>query len=141
MAFEGQMFIGTADGSTEASTQLPNITEASYSWDPKKAPTTIRGLGTNVPLTTERVTEIAISIEWTMLNKTTDSELETLRVAAAAGSPVALRLKDFAAGKGFNGDVTLAVAVGEPNAGEQTLKFTATPTNETDGAREPVLYE
>lgn len=140
MAFEGRLYIGTADGTTTASTLLPNITEASYSFDPKKAPTTIRGDGTAVPLTTERVVELAISIEWTMLNKTTDTELETLRVAAAAGSAVALRLEDFSGNKGFDGDVTLAMAAGEPQAGEQTLKFTATPTNETAGGRQPVLY-
>lgn len=139
MAFEGNMFYGVADGATEASTLLTNITEASYSFDPTKAPTTVRGAGVNVPLKTERVTELAISIEWTMLNKTTDASLEALRVAAAAGNTVALRLKDFTGGKGFNGDVSLQMSAGEPAAGEQTLKFTATPSNE-DG-REPVLYE
>lgn len=133
------MFYGVADGATEASTLLENITEASYSFDPKKAPTTVRGDGTAVPITTERTTEIAISIEWTMLNKDDDASLEALKVAAAAGGAVALRLKDYSAGKGFNGDVSLAMAAGEPNAGEQTMKFTATPDREP--GRAPVLYE
>jgi hypothetical protein len=47
-------------------------------------------------------------------------------------------LKDKAAGKGFNGDVTLECKEGLPLGGEQTYQFTATPTNEK--GREPQAY-
>src|SRR3546814_21175475 len=40
------------------------------------------------------------SIEIVMLNDNADTSLETMRQAAAAGTAVAIRLKDYAAGKG-----------------------------------------
>ena len=135
MGFEGHTYYGVA-GST-ASTEITNIRDVTFTFDPERAETTVKGDG--VPaLKTEEVVAVAVSMEWTMLNKTTDASLEALRVAAAAGNPVAIRMIDKAAGKGFDGDVSLAVEVGTPYKGEQTLKFTATPTEQSD--RAPQLY-
>lgn len=136
MAFEGELYYGVT-GST-AATRITNRRDITHNIDPKKAPTTVTGDGTAPPVTTERVVEIAIKIDWTMLNKTDDATLTALRVAAAAGTPVALRMKDATAGKGFDGDVTLTQDEGAPWGGEQTFKFTATPTDES--SRAPSLY-
>ncbi len=73
-----------------------------------------------------------------MINDSTDTVLEAFRVAAFAGSALALRLKDYSAGKGFDGDVTIKMDHGEPLNGEQTYKFTATPTR--SAGRSPSLY-
>jgi hypothetical protein len=62
--------------------------------------------------------------------------LEALRVAAAAGTPVALRGLDYTAGKGPDFDYNLEVSNGQPVNGEQTLQFTAEPTEE--GGRIPI---
>jgi hypothetical protein len=136
MGFEGRIYRGTAG--TTASTEMLSATDVSTSITPKKATTMTRGAGTAPPMETERVVSIGLSIEWTLLNKSGETHLDTLRAAAAAGTPVALRLKDYANGKGFDGDVTLEVKEGMPLGGEASYQFTATPTNEK--GREPQAY-
>lgn len=136
MGFEGQIFYGAA-GST-AGTLLENTTDINYNLEPERGNTTVRGDGSAPPITTEQVTIRGITIEWTMINDTTDASFEAMRVAAFSGSPIALRTKDYAAGKGFDGDVTLAATNGMPLNGEQTTQFTATPTR-SEG-RDPQLY-
>lgn len=135
MGFEGTILYGTA-GST-AATAITNSRDINYNIDPEKGDTTVRGDGVLVPIGTERVVKLGITIDWTMLHKNDDATLEALRVAAATGAAVAVRTLDEAAGKGFDGDVTLAVRHGKPIGGEQTLVFTASPEGET---RTPVLY-
>jgi len=134
MGFEGKIYYGVA-GST-ASTEITNSRDITYTISSSKAPTTVRG-SSGVPLKTERVVELAVSIEWQMTNDTTDTTLAALRTAAAAGSEVALRTKDYSSGKGFDGDVTLDVKNGKPIGGEQTFDFTATPSKES---RTPQAY-
>jgi len=136
MGFEGRIYRGTA-GST-AATEMRSATDVSSTITPKKASTTTRGAGTAPPMETERVVSIGESIEFTLLNKSGETHVDALRGAAAAATPVSLRLKDYAAGKGFDGDVTLECKEGMPLGGEQTFVFTATPTNEK--GREPQPY-
>jgi hypothetical protein len=136
MGFEGEIYYGAA-GST-AATKITNSQDISVSIDPEKAGTTVRGDGSSPPINTERVVALGSQYEWTMLNKTTDAVLAALRAAVATGAAVALRSKDYSAGKGFDGDVTLAMKNGQPIKGEQTFVFTATPTDE--GGRAPSLY-
>lgn len=136
MGFEGLAYYG-APGST-ASTAITDSADLSYNLDVEKGNTTIRGDSTVPPIETEDVTIRKAQIEINMLNRTTDAVLEALRVAAASGAAVALRMKDHAAGKGFDGDVTLSEQEGRPLRGEQTIKFTATPTR--SAGRTPSLY-
>src|SRR5690349_17093288 len=112
MGFEGKIYYGTA-GVTGA-TLLENVKDASYNFEPEKGNTTVRGDGSAPPVDTEDVTIRKFTIEWTMINDTTDTALEALRVAAYSGAGVAIRMKDNAAGKGYDGDATLAVQHGEP---------------------------
>lgn len=135
MGFEGVLYYGAA-GST-ASTQITNRRDVNINTETEKGDTTTAGAGSSVPIGTSRVSRVNISIEWTMLEDASDTTLEALKVAAAAGSPVALRTKDYAAGKGFDGDVVLDVRKGLPIAGEQTVQFTATPC---DDNRAPIVY-
>ena len=135
MGFQGLLYYGTA-GST-ASTAITNSRDISITGGNEKGPTTTRGDGSTPPIVTSQVTARTWSCDWTMLEKTDDTTLEALKVAAAAGSPVALRLKDYSGGKGFDGDVILTHKTGKPLAGEQTHDFTADPTNVT---RAPQIY-
>ncbi len=136
MGFEGEIYYGVA-GNT-AATKITNSRDVGFNLDPEKAPTTTRGDGTSPPVNTEQVVALSTSMEWNMLNKTDDTTLAALRAAAAAGTAVAFRMKDYSAGKGFNGDVTLSMKHGKPLKGEQSFDFTATPTEES--GRTPVLY-
>lgn len=136
MGFEGTLYYGVAG--TTGATQITNRRDVSYTIDTEKGDTTTAGVGTSPPVKTSRVTAIILSLEWTMLNKTTDTTLTALRTAAAAGTPVAIRLKDCSSGKGFDGDVILTQKDGVPIAGEQTFVFTAEPTDES--GRTPSAY-
>jgi hypothetical protein len=128
MGFEGQIFRGTAG--TTASTQMTSATDVSIDITRETAKTTKRGNGTSVPMTTERVVAITHQITFSLLNVHGESHLAALIAAASAGTPISLRLKDYAAGKGFDGDVTLDCKDSMNLAGEQTKEFTASPTDE-----------
>jgi len=136
MAFEGLIYYDAA-GAT-AATQITNFRDANYNFDIEKGETTVTGDGSAIPITTERVTQRTVAIDFTMLNKSTDATLAALLTAATAGTPVALRLKDHASGKGFDGDVILSWQNGRPFKGEQTYQFTAAPTEEA--GRTPQLF-
>lgn len=135
MGFEGLLYYGAA-GST-ATTQVTNCQDITISYDIEEGATTVRGSGSSVPINTSRVTALTLSMEWTMLVKSDDSTLEALRVAAAAGTPVAIRGKDYSSGKGPDLDVILTMQHGMPLKGEQTVRFTAKPN---DDSRTPNLY-
>ena len=134
MAFEGELYYGTA-GST-AAILLTNMRDVTIGLDAQRGDTTSRGSGAGPPVGSSRVTRLNQTLEFTMLLKADDTSLEALRVAAAAGTPVALRGLDYAAGKGPDFDYNMAVSNGQPVDGEQTLQFTCEPTEE--GGRIPV---
>lgn len=136
MGYEGQIFYGAA-GAT-AATLISNSGDINYELDYDEGDTTERGDGTAPPIETARVTVRKVSaLSWTMLNKEGDTTLTSLLTAAYAATPVAIRTKDKAAGKGFDGDVYLKVKHGKPLRGQQTFEFTAKPTDEL---RTPQLY-
>lgn len=135
MGFHGKIYYG-ASGST-AATEITNSQDINYNLDPEKGETTVRGDGNSVPIVTEDVTALKVQIEWTMVEDTADATLTALKTAAKAGSAVAIRTLDYAAGKGFDGDVTMSFREGKPLKGTGTWQFTATPTYIT---RAPQLY-
>lgn len=135
MGFEGLIYYG-AEGST-AATLLENCVDISYEITTETGDTTVRGDSTTPPINTSEVTARVASITFSMRNVASDASLEALRTAAAAGTRVAIRTKDHAAGKGFDGDCHLSVTNGKPLRGEQTLEFTATPSRHN---RVPSLY-
>ncbi len=136
MGFEGEIFYGTA-GST-AATRLTNVRDITYNFDTERGDTTVRGNSSSPPIGTNRVTRLNATIDFTMIVDSSDTELEALRVAAVAGNAVALRLKDYSSGKGYDGDVTLTMRHGKPIGGEQTIEFSAEPTR--GEGRDPQLY-
>lgn len=136
MGFEGLLYYGVA-GST-ASTLITNCKDITVSRDVERGNTTVRGDGSVAPIETEQVTIRKLSIEFTMLNDSTDATLESLRAAVAAGSEVALRGKDYSAGKGPDADFTLSQSDPWTLNGEQAITFTATPSR--GSGREPQIY-
>lgn len=135
MGFEGLAYYGVA-GST-AATLLTNTRDMAYNLATDKGDTTVRGDGTAPPIGTSRVTRRNFTITFNMVNKEGDTALEAMRVAAYAGTPVAIRMKDYASGKGYDGDVILECDHGKPLGGEQTYDFTAEPN---DDLRTPLPY-
>jgi hypothetical protein len=136
MGFEGKIYSGVAGA--EATTELENTRDITYTGDHERGETTVRGDGSAPPMKTERVVTRVASIEWEMTNRDGDTALADLLEAAYSGDPIALRTKDKAAGMGFDGDVTLTVTHGKPLKGEQTFRFTASPTDAA--GRDPVPY-
>lgn len=125
MGFEGLAYYGVK-GST-ANTLISNRVDFNFDVDPQMAPTTVAGAGTAPPVETEGVATIKWSATLKMKNVAGDAVLTALRTAAAAGNAVALRMKDYAAGKGFDGDVNVKESYGGTLNGEQTYDFTFTP--------------
>ena len=137
MGFEGKAYYGTA-GSTGA-TELTNSRDISFKLATEKGDTTVRG-SSGVPKKTSRVTQLsADDIEIVMLNDNSDTALEAMRVASAAGTAVAIRLKDYAAGKGFDGDCILEFSHPYPLNGEQVVTITCMPTDEAGRTWEPYV--
>lgn len=136
MGFEGLLYYGTA-GST-ASTLIENCKDITITRDVERGDTTVRGDSTVAPIETQHVSMRKLQIEFTMLNDSTDSTLEALRVAVAAGTEVALRGKDYSSGKGPDADFTLSQSDPWPLNGEQAITFTAIPTR--GAGRTPQIY-
>jgi hypothetical protein len=129
MSFEGLLYYG-AKGST-AATLLTNIAgDVTIKTTTNTAEITPRGDGSGPPVEDAGVVKITHELEFNLLNKTDDASLEAMRVAAAAAEPVALRGKDYAAGKGPDFDYYLTIEKGEPDGGRQTVKITAKATSQ-----------
>ena len=135
MGFEGLAYYGVK-GST-AATLISNRVDLTFDVEPQMAPTTVAGAGTAPPVETEGVATIKFSATLKMKNVANDAVLIALRTAAAAGNSVALRLKDYASGKGYDGDVNVKETFGGNLNGEQTWDFTFTPNGIL---RAPSLY-
>ncbi len=141
MGFEGWIGCDTAGG-TAATTQLTNTRDISITTDAEFGNTTTRGTGSAPPITYQKVTGLTWSCDFNMLEKTAagDAQLELIKAAAAAGTPMALRMKDHSSGKGFDGDVIFSHKQGKPLAGEATHDFTAVPCNDASTPRTATLY-
>lgn len=128
MGFEGKAYYGTA-GST-ASTELANTRDIKVPIKLEKGETTVRGTS-GVPKKSSRATCVDMDgIEITMVNHVGDASLEAMKQAAASGDPIALRLKDYSSGKGFDGDVIVEVDKEWPLKGEQLIRFSCAPNDD-----------
>ena len=135
MGYEGLIYYGAA-GST-AGTALTNSRDVKITLEPQYGNTTVRGDSSAPPIETVGVSSIKWSATLNMINSTSDTACIAMQTAAAAGTPIALRFKSNASGKGFNGDVNVKVEQGAPLKGEQTLDFSFEPNRD---ARAPVLF-
>lgn len=139
MGFEGLTLYGVA-GAT-ATNVVPETRDCTITYATDKGNTTVKNApgGTPViPIETERVTVRKWQYDFNILNVPGNAIVAALLAASFAGTPIALRLKDFVAGKGYDGDVILEHKHGKPLRGEQTLDFTCKPTR--SAGRDPQLY-
>jgi len=135
MGFEGKIYYGPAG--TTAPTEIGNTGDINYDFDYDAGSTLERGTDGLPPIDHESVTVRKVEIGFKMKNKDSDTTLTALLTAAYGGQPVAIRTKDKAAGKGFDGDCVLKVKHGKPINGEQMFDFTAKPN---DDQRTAQLY-
>ncbi|WP_254512855.1 hypothetical protein [Anatilimnocola floriformis] len=136
MGFEGQIFYGVA-GNT-AGSLIPETRDMSMTYSTDKGNTTARNAAGTIPIETERVTTRKWQFDFNMLSVPGNEVQAAILAASYAGSPIAFRSKDFAAGKGYDGDVIIEHKLGKPLRGEQTYDVTVKPTR--SAGREPVLY-
>ena len=135
MGFEGLAYYGVK-GST-AATLINSRVDITFDVDPQMAPTTMAGAGIVPPVETEGVATLKWSATIKMKNVANDAVLVALRTAAAVGNAVALRMKDYASGKGYDGDCNVKESFGGNLNGEQTFDFSFTPNGML---RTPQLY-
>lgn len=126
--YEGQLYYGTA-GST-ATNQLLNVEDLSYQTEPELIETTVRGLGTSVPVKVEDSVALAATITWSMLLDATDTHLTALIAASRTGAAVALRTKSYSSGLGFDGDCIVQATHEMTLKGQSKVNFTASPTDQ-----------
>lgn len=136
MGFEGLAFYGPAGA--EATSPIPETRDMSVDYGTTKGNTIVREPDGSIPNQTENVTARAWSFSLQVLNDSSDAIITAMLAASYVGSPIALRTKDHAAGKGFNGDVILEHKHGKNLAGEQVIDFTAKPTRQA--GRRPQYY-
>ena len=135
MGYQTKLYRGAA-GST-AATQVTNATDVDYDLAPEKGSTTVRGTGGNVPIKTENVTQLGVTVTWSMLNDPADTDLAAFIAAAITGAAVALKLETDSGATLIDSDFTLAKKYNAPLSGEATYDFTATPTK--SASRAPTL--
>ena len=136
MGFEGLLYYGAA-GAT-ATTLLENCRDITVSREVDRGNTTVRGDSSAPPIKTSSVTARAVNIEFVMIHDITDTEFASLKTAAANGTAVALRGKDYASGKGPDADYNLSASDPWPLEGEQVVTFSCEPTR--DHGRTPLSY-
>ena len=125
--FEGKVYMGTA-GST-AATQLVERTDITYNLASETADSTAAGDGESVPLKTEEVVAVSADISWSMLYKTEDTNIATMINAAAAGTPIAVKIIRHASDSdAFDGDCFLDFGSSMPLSDNQKFEVKAKPT-------------
>lgn len=137
MGFEGLIYYGAA-GST-AGSLIPETRDMTINFDTEDGDTTSRQADGLPPIEAGQVTVRKWSMDFGM-NVVPGNSIQAAIVAAAyAGNPIAFRSKDFATGKGYDGDVIVKFKHGQPLKGEQSLDFTVRPTKQ-GGRWPPSLY-
>lgn len=134
MGYEAVLYIDTAGA--QAATQVTCATDIEYTNDLEMGETTCRGDGSAVPVKSERPTCISAEITFKMLATQGGAALATLLAAARTPSALAIYYKDYASGKGFDGDMNIKVKHSAPLKGEQMYDFTCTVN---DALRTPNL--
>jgi hypothetical protein len=133
MSLEAKLYYGTAG--TTATGLANNVRDLTGSASPGAADISDRG--SRVELVGPGM--IAYSLQWESSWSDTDVFVQTLYAAAMAGTPIALRTKDYVAGKGFDGDVLITKADHkQPLKEGQKVDFEAKPTD--IAGRYPSLY-
>jgi hypothetical protein len=125
IGFEGILLWGAA-GAT-AATPLTIARDVSYKFDPTKGDTSDRGSIIDY----DRVCGVKFSLDFEVNNDDSNAFVAAVRAAAAAGSTIAFRTRDKAAGWGCDGDFTFSLDESQPLRDRQAIKVSVTPNNDT----------
>jgi hypothetical protein len=124
MGLEAKLYLGTA-GAT-ATTLMTNVRDLTEPMAPGSADISSRG--SRVELVGPGM--LTYSLQWESNWSDTDTSVQTLYAAAAAGTAVALRTKDFSTGKGVDADFIMTKADHkQPLKEGQKIDFEAKPTD------------
>lgn len=133
MGLEAKLYYGTAG--SQAATLATNVRDLTMPLDPQKADISSRGSRFTLYGPGMIDASIAFESNWS----DTDAFVQTLYAAAIAGTPVALRTKDFATGKGWDADFIITKGDRkEPLKEGQKVDFEAFPTDIS--GRSPQVY-
>ena len=136
--YKGETYIGAA-GATAATRVSNSADDITVSYEEGRAETTTRGDGTAPPVTTHTIVSRDItSVKFVAMVRETDTVVETIMAAMAAGSPIAIRTKHHSAGKGVDGDFYIQAELGQPIKDTSKLTVTGYPTD--DEGRTPLLW-
>lgn len=124
MGFEGQFFIGPPG--SQATSLVENCRDITEGIEHETGDTTVRGDSSQRPIGTGDVTRRNYTLEVTILYDTSDTLVQDMIDAAAAGEALAVRTKAFDSGKGVDADMTFAMSAPKPLNGEQVITFTGT---------------
>lgn len=124
VGFEGKLLWGTAG--TTAPTELTIAIDVSYKFEPTKADVSDR----ESIIDYDKVAGIKFSLEFNCTNNDSNAFVAAARAAAAAGSLIAFRTRDKAAGWGCDGDFSISLDESQPNRDKQQIKISATPCND-----------
>jgi hypothetical protein len=123
MGLEGLLLWGTA-GST-GTTELKIARDVSYKFETTEADISDR----NSIIDLVDVGGVKFSLEFEVNNQDTNSFIAAARTASIAGTAIAFRTRDKAAGWGVDGDFVVSVDESQPLRDAQRLKITASPTD------------
>jgi hypothetical protein len=129
MGYQPKLKVGAAGGT--ASTTVEQAKDIAYSLQLQRGPTTVRGTGGNVPITTSNATQRTVVITWTMQNDPSDSVLATIIAACITGWPLALKLETGSGATLFDGDCTISKDMDDPLEGSSEYSFSAEPTKQS----------
>jgi hypothetical protein len=133
MGLEAKLYYGGAG--TTATTLATNVRDLSAPLSDEKADISDR----SSPIALYGPGMLDGSLSWESNWSDTDTFVQTLYAAATARTPVALRTKDFAAGKGWDGDFYITKSdVKQPLKEGQKIDFEAFPTDLA--GRTPQIY-
>jgi hypothetical protein len=125
IGFEGKLYWGAA-GST-ANTELTIARDVSYKFDPTKGDVSDRASIIDY----DRVCGVKFSLDFEVNNDDSNAFVAAARAAAAAGTTIAFRTRDKAAGWGCDGDFTISLDESQPLRDRQAIKVSVTPNNDT----------
>lgn len=128
MGYQLKLFVGTAG--QEAATQVEKAVDVDYDLGTATGETTDRGTGGLPPIQYENVTKRIPTVTWNMNNDPDDAVTLILIAAAAAGTPVSIKVTTGSGVELIKGDVNLKKKYNAPLAGPGTYDFTATMTKQ-----------
>jgi len=128
MGFEGKLYWGAAG--TTGTTELVIARDVSYKFEPTRGEVSDR----ESIIEYSRVAMVKFTLEFEVNNNDTNPFIAAIRAAAQAGTLIALRSRDKAAGWGVDGDFSVALDESQQLKDRQAIKVSCEPCNDNRAA-------